>query len=391
MKRIVRHITEHARHFLLLESAGGVVMLAAAALAILLANSPASATYQQLIAAPLFAGMDVSLFTKDVLMVLFFFAVGMELKLEMREGALAEKGQKTLPLIAALGGIMVPALLYLFITRHHPELRSGWAIPTATDIAFAMCVLRLVGGAMPSAAKIFLLAIAIYDDLAAILIIALFYSHGLAPLPLTTVAALAGGLYLLNRAHVCNPLPYLLTGLGLWFALHHAGIHTTVAGVMVGMAIPLRDRGGAPLLSHLLHRLHPAVAFGVLPLFAFTSAGVDMRGLAMADAFSALPLGIALALFLGKPLGICTACFASIALGISRLPTAVSRRMVLGISILAGIGFTMSLFIGNLAFADAILLGKVKIGVIAGSLLSSLAGIFYLRGFLPKRTQSYTN
>ena len=220
MNRLVRHLTEHARHFLLLESAGGIVMLAFAALAIALANSPLSEIYTSLIHAPLFGAFTVGHFTVDVLMVIFFFAVGMELKLEMCEGALSEKGQKLLPLIAALGGIAVPALLYLFITRHHPELQSGWAIPTATDIAFAMCVLRLVGGAVPPAAKIFLLAIAIYDDLAAILIIALFYSSGLALAPLAAVAVLGALLYALNRAHVGHLALYLTIGVALWFALH---------------------------------------------------------------------------------------------------------------------------------------------------------------------------
>ena len=238
MKQVFRHLTEHAHRFFLLESAGGIVMIAFAALAIALANSPLSEGYGALISAPLFADFYVSSFTKDVLMVIFFFAIGMELKLEMREGALSAKGQKILPLIAAIGGIAVPALLYITITRNHPELHAGWAIPTATDIAFAMCVLRLIGPSIPAPAKIFLLAIAIYDDLAAILIIAIFYSSSLALLPLLAVAGLAGALYAMNRTNVTRILPYLLIGIALWFALHAAGIHTTVAGVMVGIAIP---------------------------------------------------------------------------------------------------------------------------------------------------------
>ncbi len=379
MKRKFQHLTEYARHFLLLESAGGIVMIATAAIAIALANSLWSESYQAIIQAPLFADFYVSSFTKDVLMVIFFFAIGMELKLEMREGALSEKGQKLLPLIAALGGIVAPALLYLTITRNHPELQSGWAIPTATDIAFAMCVLRLVGGSVPPAAKIFLLAIAIYDDLAAILIIAAFYSSGLALLPLLAVVSLGGILYAMNRASISRALPYLLVGVALWFALHAAGIHTTVAGVMVGVAIPMQDKGNKAVLSHILHHIHPYVAFLILPIFAFTSAGVDLRSIPIDQAFSALPMGIALALFFGKQFGIFAATFAAVKLGISPLPKNVNWPLVYGVSILAGIGFTMSLFVGKLAFTDPLLLDEVKIGVIAGSLLSSLFGILYLR------------
>jgi NhaA family Na+:H+ antiporter len=378
MKRLLIHVTEHARHFLLLETAGGLVMIASAILAIALANSAWSETYQALIKAPLFAEFYVSNFTKDVLMVIFFFAIGMELKLEMREGALSAKGQKILPLIAAAGGIALPALLYLAITRNHPELQAGWAIPTATDIAFAMCVLRLVGSSVPAAAKIFLLAIAIYDDLAAILIIAIFYSGSLALLPLLAVAGLSAALYGLNRAHICHLVPYLAIGVALWFALHASGIHTTVAGVMVGIAIPMRDREGNPLLSHVLHLFHPYVAFAILPIFAFTSAGVDIRNISLDHAFSALPMGIALALFFGKEIGIFGATFAAVKLGIAPLPKQVNWGLVYGVSILAGIGFTMSLFIGKLAFTDPLLLDEVKLGVLAGSLLSTVWGILYL-------------
>jgi NhaA family Na+:H+ antiporter len=379
MKRFVRHLSEHARRFLLLESAGGIVMIATALVAILLANSTWSEGYKAIIEAPVFAEFYVSNFTKDVLMVFFFFAIGMELKLEMREGALSAKGQKILPLIAAAGGIALPALLYLTITRNHPELQSGWAIPTATDIAFAMCVVRLLGNKVPPAAKIFLLAIAIYDDLAAILIIAFFYSSGLALLPLLAVVGLGAALYALNRAHICHLLPYLAIGIALWFALHAAGIHTTVAGVMVGIAIPMRHRDGTAFLSHVLHLFHPYVAFAILPIFAFTSAGVDLRNIPLDQAFSALPMGIALALFFGKQIGIFGATFAAVKLGIAPLPKQVNWGLVYGVSILAGIGFTMSLFIGKLAFTDPLLSDEVKLGVLAGSLLSTVWGIVYLR------------
>ncbi len=368
-----------AREFLATEAAGGLVMIAAATLAILFANSSLSPHYLALISYPLGAHMTLAEFTKDVLMALFFFAVGMELKCEMREGALAAKGQKMLPLIAALGGIVLPALLYLLITQNAPELRAGWAIPTATDIAFALCVLRLAGPALPQPAKIFLLAIAIYDDLAAILIVALFYAGGVALQPLLVSAAIVAAMALLNARQVSARSLYLLLGIALWFAVHASGIHPTIAGVITGVMIPMRTRSQAPLLAPLLHRIHPYIAFGILPVFAFTSAGVDMRAITVADAFSALPLGIALALFFGKQIGIFLATFLCVRLRLAPLPAGVNWRMVYGVAIIAGIGFTMSLFIGKLAFTGGEALEEVKLGVITGSLLSSLGGLIYLR------------
>lgn len=379
MKRRILHLTEFARHFLMLEAAGGVVMIAAAALALLLANSPASASYQHFTALPVGGGLTVSAFTKDVLMAIFFFAVGMELKAEMREGALSQPGQKILPLVAAIGGIVLPALLYLLVTHAHPEFRAGWAIPTATDIAFALCVLRLAGPAMPQPAKIFLLAIAIYDDLAAILIVALFYAGTLAMLWLLASLVLCAALLLLNIRGVSRITPYLLLGALLWFSVHEAGIHPTVAGVITGVAIPMRTRADRALLAPVLHRLHPYVAFAILPLFAFTSAGVDVRGLTLGDAFGPLPLGIALALVVGKQLGIFGATFASVRLGLAPLPAGVNWRMVYGVAIIAGIGFTMSLFIGALAFGTPEMRDAVTLGVLAGSLISSGLGLCYLR------------
>lgn len=379
MKRRIQHLTEFAKHFLLLEAAGGIVMIATALLALILVNSPVSTQYHLLLGEPIVGHMNLSLFVKDVLMVIFFFAVGMELKCEMREGALSQKGQKILPLVAAVGGIVIPAALYLLITRFHPELRAGWAIPTATDIAFALCVLKLIGPSIPQPAKIFLLAIAIYDDLAAILIIALFYSTGLALIPLAAVAALTGVLYVLNRTHITHLAPYLLVGIAMWFALHEAGIHPTIAGVFTALAIPMRTRKGKPLLAKYLHRLHPYVAFGVLPLFAFTAAGVDVRDITPAQLFSPLPVAITFALFFGKQIGIFWATFACVKLGLAPLPKHVTWRLVYGVSILAGIGFTMSLFIGELAFSAPGINEEVKLGVLTGSLLSSFAGFLYLR------------
>jgi NhaA family Na+:H+ antiporter len=380
MRRLQKLLPTHfAREFLALESAGGIVMIAAAVLAIALANSPLSELYHRSMDAVLVGHLSVASFTKDVFMAIFFLAVGMELKCEMREGALSAKGQKILPLIAAVGGIVLPALFYLGITHAHPEYRAGWAIPTATDIAFALCVLRLAGPAVPQAAKIFLLAIAIYDDLAAILIIAFFYASGLSFMPLFASAGIMLLMALLNHRHIDRAWPYLLLGVGLWFTIHAAGIHPTVAGVITGIAIPMRSRTTTPLLASLLHRLHPYVAFGILPLFALTSAGVDLRGIAVSDAFGALPLGVALALFFGKQLGIFGATWLCVKLRVAALPEGVNWHMVYAVAIIAGIGFTMSLFIGSLAFHSDSELNAVKLGVIGGSLLSAVWGLIYLR------------
>lgn len=367
------------RAFLTTEAAGGMVMIGAAVIALLLANSPLSVSYTNFIDAPLLAGLSVSAFTKDVLMAIFFFAVGMELKCEMREGALSAPGQKLLPLVAALGGIVIPALLYLALTGFDPALRGGWAIPTATDIAFALCVLRLAGPALPTAAKAFLLAIAIYDDLAAIIIVALFYTGGLILTPLLASGAIIALMMFLNHRHVASAALYLALGAALWFALHETGIHPTVAGVVTGILIPLRARDGAPLLAPLLHTLHPYVAFIILPLFAFTAAGVDVRGLTFADATSPLPMAIALSLFIGKQIGIFGATLAAVKIGLAPLPTRVRGREVYGVAIIAGIGFTMSLFIGQLAYAGAHGLEAVKLGVLAGSVASAAWGLIYLR------------
>lgn len=365
--------------FLATESAGGIVMIAVAALAVALANSPLSAFYQQLLTAPVIAGLDVSHVVKDVLMAIFFLAVGMELKCEMREGALAAPGQKILPLIAALGGIIVPAAIYLGITSAQPELRAGWAIPTATDIAFALCVLQLLGKAVPTQAKVLLLAIAIYDDLAAILIIAFFYAASPSASALLITLIPLAALALFNRLHITARVPYITAGIALWFTLYHAGIHPTLAGVATAIAIPMHKKTGTAHLTPMLHKLHPYVAFIVLPIFAFTAAGVDLRGLTISDVFSPLPLAITLALCIGKPLGIFAAIYACVKTGIAPLPAHIRWGMVYAIATIAGIGFTMSLFIGQLAFHSPQSQAMMKLGVLVGSLISSAFGYLYLR------------
>jgi NhaA family Na+:H+ antiporter len=377
-----------AANFMAQESAGGIVMIAFAALAMIAANSGFAGLYQQFIDARLgltlgetTLAMPLSVFVKDVLMAIFFLLVGMELKREMLEGFLSKKGQKVLPLIAALGGIVMPALFYMAVNHSVPEHGNGWAIPTATDIAFAVCVLSLLGPRVPASAKIFLLAIAIYDDLAAILIIALFYSSGIAIGPLAIAAFITLLMYLMNRSAIGSIALYILLGAGLCHFNHAAGIHTTVAGMITGLMIPLRvpqDYNDSPL-NHLMHRLHPWVSFVILPLFAFVSAGVDLRGISLSVLTDTLPLGIALGLFFGKQLGIFGATFAAVTFSIAAKPEGASWATLYGVSIIAGIGFTMSLFVGFLAFEAESLHNAVKLGVITGSLASAIWGIMVMK------------
>lgn len=373
------------REFLHLESAGGIVMIASALLAMIAANSGLASHYDAFVHWPVWLGIgafgateSLAHWINDILMVLFFFVIGMELKREMREGVLADRRQILLPLLGAVGGMVVPAALFLLVNRAHPDHWQGWAVPSATDIAFALAVLLLAAKRVPPALKIFLLAIAIFDDLGAIIVIALFYSKGLAALPLVLGLGLLGGLFLLNRRGVASVWPYLLVGVGLWFCLYHGGVHTTIGGVLVGMAIPLAGPKGSPL-GRALHGLHPYVSFAILPLFAFANAGIDLRGIDAAALAQPLALGTALGLFVGKQLGIFGASWLTIRLGFAQLPAQTTWLQLYAVSLMAGIGFTMSLFIGNLAFTDAALLAQVKLGVIGGSLLSAAMGAWLLR------------
>ena len=359
-------------------------MLIATALALVAANSALAPLYHRFLDFPL-ATTTVQSAVKDVLMVLFFFTVGMELKSEMVEGVLTDHRQILLPLLAALGGMVVPALLFLAVNHAIPAHLNGWAIPTATDIAFALCILTLAGKNTPPALKIFLLAIAIFDDLGAIAIIAFFYSHGLAALPLLLAAAILLALYALNRLRVTAITPYLALGIALWFCLHHGGIHPTIGGVLTGLAIPLHDARGRSPLNRCLYALHPWVSFAVLPLFAFTAAGIDFSGFALVTLTAPLTLGVICGLFLGKQMGIFGTSWLLIRLRIARLPHGTYWRQLYAVSILAGIGFTMSLFIDSLAFTDPVLSAQAKLGVIVGSTLAALAGMVGLRCATPRR------
>lgn len=376
------------RKFIATESAAGLVMIACLLLATILTNSSLHGWYDSFIHASITIGYNEAVFSeslqewvKDVLMVFFFFIVAMELKTEMLEGFLSKAGQVRLPMLAALGGVIMPALIYYAFNHETPAHTVGWAIPSATDIAFALAVLVLVGKNVPPAAKIFLLAIAIFDDLFAILIIALFYSHGLSLEPLIYAGLGLMALMALNFLNVSTITPYILAGVFLWICLHFAGIHTTIAGVAVGMAIPMRnlENPNQSPLKHSMHLLHGWVSFIVLPLFAFTSAGIDFRGMTLEMLFSPIPMGIALGLFFGKQIGIFCTTFLLVRLRLAPLPDGMNWRHVYGISLVAGIGFTMSLFIGLLAFDDHGLQQMIRAGVIGGSTVAALCGFLMLR------------
>lgn len=369
-----------AQQFLKLESAGGIVMLAATAFALFAANDFLGNWYHGVIRYPINLGYDwpLSHWVSEVLMVLFFLIVGLELKREMTEGFLSKRDQIILPALAALGGMAVPALLFLFINADIPANYTGWAIPSATDIAFAVCILTLAGRGTPPALKIFLLAIAIFDDLGAILIIAFFYSGIQSVTALALVALGIVALALLNRFKVNNIAPYILACIYLWFCLHEAGVHTTIAGVLTGLMMPAKGKAGASAVDRLIHILHPYVAFLIMPLFAFVSAGVSMKGIAPAEFFAPIPLGIALGLFFGKQIGIFGVTWLCIKTKLAARPEGASWTHMYGVSVLAGIGFTMSLFIGILAFPEA-LQPEVKIGVLSGSLMSAVWGSIVLK------------
>lgn len=368
-----------------MESAAGVVMLLATAAALLLANSPLSDGYHALVALeiplPFLGAHSLSHMVQDGLMVLFFFVVGLELKQEMTHGFLRERGQIFLPLAAAVGGMAVPAVIYTALNYTTPETLSGWAVPSATDIAFALCVLNLAGARVPPSVKIFLLAIAIFDDLGAILIIAFFYSPGLVYVPFMMAGALSAALFFLGRARHSCIATYLLLGAALAVCLAQAGIHTTIAGVITGLCIPSGQAKNAEnsVLKRAMHAFHPWVSYGVLPLFAFVSAGVGLVNFTPQVVMDSVPLGIALGLFLGKQIGIFLVTFLCVTCRFTALPDGARWGDVYAVSVIAGVGFTMSLFIGFLAFPDPALQEEMKFGVLAGSVLSSLWGAAVLR------------
>ena len=375
------------QRFLADEAAGGFVLIAAAALAMIAANSPLADAYFHLlhvetgpVLSPKLGPMTVHLWINDGLMAFFFLLVGLEIKRELVGGELASAEKRRLPVIAAIAGMAAPALLFLAVTGGSADVRSGWAIPAATDIAFAIGVLALAGPRVPASLKLFLTTVAIVDDMGAVAIIALFYTHGLALAALGGAVAVAAGMVALNRAGVRALWPYLIGCAVLWLLVLMSGVHATIAGVVTAMLIPGGGADEDSPLHRLEHALSPWVAFAIVPLFGFANAGVSLKGMSVTTLAQPLVLGIALALFLGKQAGIFASVRLAAALKIAQPPEGAGWAQVYGVALLCGVGFTMSLFIGGLAFpGNAAMIDQVKVGVLIGSLGSALAGFAVLR------------
>ncbi|MGL5699212.1 MAG: Na+/H+ antiporter NhaA [Kluyvera sp.] len=374
------------------DASGGVILIIAAALAMLMANlGSTSGLYHAFLETPvqlrvgaLEINKNMLLWINDALMAVFFLLIGLEVKRELLLGSLASRRQAIFPVIAALGGMVVPALVYLAFNAQDTVASSGWAIPAATDIAFALGVLALLGSRVPASLKIFLMALAIIDDLGAIVIIALFYTSDLSLLSLGVAAAAIAVLAVLNLSGVRRTGIYILVGVILWTAVLKSGVHATLAGVIVGFFIPLREQNGKSPAKQLEHVLHPWVAFMILPLFAFANAGVSLAGVTFSGLTSMLPLGIIAGLFIGKPLGISLFCWLALKLKLARLPEGASFTQIMAVGLLCGIGFTMSIFIASLAFGsiDPSLINWAKLGILIGSVLSAVVGYSLLRAQL---------
>ena len=361
--------------------------MAAAALALVVANSPLAGAYDAALHAyfgPASAGLRLSVlhWINDGLMAGFFLLVGLEIKREVLEGELSTPASRVLPTVAALGGVIVPAAIFLALNGADPDRARGWAIPSATDIAFALGVLALAGPRVPVSLKVLLTAIAIIDDLAAIVIIAVAYTAQLNVLMLVGAGGVLAALFILNRMRVTALWPYLLLGVGLWWLVLQSGVHATLAGVALAMAIPLQGKGDDESPLHRLeHNLHWPVAFLIVPVFGFANAGLSLAGVTLATVLAPVPLGVALGLFLGKQVGVFATAAVAIRMGWAELPEGATLAQVWGVAVLCGVGFTMSLFIGNLAFADAALVEATRIGVLGGSLAAAVLGLAILRYF----------
>ena len=379
--------------FLKLESAGGLLLIFAAVLAIICANSVVAPYYDLLLSTPVevrVGALDVAkpliLWINDGLMAVFFFLVGLELKRELLEGELRDKRNIILPGVGAIGGMLVPALIYVYFNANDPVAIKGWAIPAATDIAFALGVLTLLGSRVPTSLKIFLTSLAIFDDIGAILIIAFFYTSKISVTALIVVAICLPVLVLLNKRNVISKSPYVLIGVIMWVATLKSGVHATLAGVLLAMFIPMRSKANpdASPLKELEHDLHSVVAFFVLPVFAFANAGLNLSGVGLSQVLHNVPTGIALGLFVGKQVGIFGLCWVVIKLNWASLPRGMNWAALYGTAALCGIGFTMSLFIGSLAFEETgvNLLFDERLGIILGSLASGVVGYVILRSSL---------
>ncbi len=384
---MIQIITKPFRWFFKLEAASGLVLLFAAIIALIVSNSNLSEIYFSTLNKYLFLGINnfglklsVLHWINDALMAIFFFFVTLEIKREFLQGELSNIKQALLPIIAAVGGMLVPALFYIFINFGDSETMNGWAIPSATDIAFSLGVLSLLGKRVPLSLKVFLTALAIIDDLGAIVIIALFYSGDLSIKYLSLMLLAFIVLLVINKFNIKKFLPYLIVGIFLWDFTHNSGIHATIAGVLLAMTIPHRKKDkDFSLLIKIEHAISPYVAFGIMPLFAFANAGVSLEGLSFASLLNKVPLGILLGLFVGKQLGVFVFSYVSIKMKIAQMPNNSNWFNFYGVGVLTGIGFTMSLFVGNLAFVENMqYMDGVKIGVLTGSLLSTLFGYFLI-------------
>jgi NhaA family Na+:H+ antiporter len=384
------------KDFLRLEAASGILLFIAAVLAMIAVNSPLNYLYNVFLDTPVeirigafHIDKPLLLWVNDGLMAVFFFLIGLELKREVLSGEMSDPQKVVLPVVAAVGGMAMPAVIYSYINWGDPVAMNGWAIPAATDIAFALGVLSLLGSRVPNSLKLFLLTLAVADDLGAIIIIALFYTSDLSVVSLSVGVAALGVLYMLNRRGVESVAPYLLVGLVLWVAVLKSGVHATLAGVLVALFIPLRTSSGSGRspLGELEHDLHPSVSYVILPLFAFMNTGVSLEGLSLDSFTASIPLGIALGLFLGNQIGVLGFSWITVKLGLARMPDNVSWLSLYGVASLCGIGFTMSLFISSLAFEQG---GSFavddRLGILLGSILSALYGYAILKVSLNRST-----
>ncbi|MDE3954145.1 Na+/H+ antiporter NhaA [Glaesserella parasuis] len=381
---------QHIRKFLQLESASGILLLAFAMLAMLFANTPLKDLYFDFLSMPV--SIQIGLFSihkpllmwvNDGFMAVFFVLIGLEVKREMMVGAISNYQRAIFPAIGALGGMIVPALVFTLINNDSPEFQQGWAIPMATDIAFALGVLGLLGKRVPFALKIFLLALAIIDDLGAIVVIAIFFSHELSTTALISAAIAITALIMMNRMRVTAICAYMVVGLILWASVLKSGVHATLAGVIIGFCVPLKGKNGEEPLAHFEHILAPWCSFVILPLFAFSNAGVSLAEMSLSTLFSPLTMGVALGLLVGKTLGVFSFSFLAVKLGIAQLSEGINFKQIFAVSILCGIGFTMSMFLAGLAFgedeADGQFISLARLGILIGSGISAVLGYYLLK------------
>ena len=381
-------MTHYLRQFLRLEASGGILLIIAALIAMMMANSPLQAAYEGFLHIPIVikvAALDLSNslahWINDGLMAIFFLVIGLEVKKELIEGSLAGRDKALFPVVAAVGGMIAPALIYLAFNLNDEVTRTGWAIPAATDIAFALGVMALLGSRVPTSLKAFLMALAIIDDLGAIIIIAFFYTKELSMVALSGAAITIVVMALMNRFGVGNKLAYIIAGAVLWVFMMKSGVHATLAGVITGFFIPLNGSEQSKPLDSLIHQLHPWVTYFILPLFAFANAGVSLTGVTLSSLGGILPLGIMLGLIVGKPLGIFGFCWLSLKGGIVKMPESIDLKHIFAVSVLCGIGFTMSIFISGLAFEGLgeQLMKYSRLGILLGSTIAAVLGYFLLK------------